>query len=90
MACGAVGDSSLARGALVEVTGDDWVFDGVSESGEGLVNVVAGVLCTGDVVEELLLFAITAMMNRARSATSPNATLLPAGVSPVVEAGTGD
>ena len=71
------------------LTGIDWVLKGISESVEGLVNVVAGALCTGDVVEESLLLDTTAIkMNRPISARNPNKTLLPAGVSPVVEAGT--
>ena len=72
------------------LTGADSVFGDVAESVEGLVIVPAGVLCVGDVVEESLLFdTIAIMMNRPISARSPNRAFLPAGVTPVDEAGIG-
>jgi hypothetical protein len=86
----AVGESWLARGYCVGLTGADSVFGDVAESVEGLVIVPAGVLCVGDVVEESLLFdTIAIMMNRPISARSPNRAFLPAGVTPVDEAGIG-
>src|ERR1700739_2418822 len=86
---GTLGDSSFAGGALVEVTGEGWASGDVAESVEGFVKVVAGALCTGEVLEELLLFATATMMNTTKSATSPNTAFLPAGVRPVVETGIG-